>query len=210
MLIHIRNSLPNQQRFDYTNAALYLKEHASNTPSTLAPVAKSRYDDWVATHMNQTEHIHYTGNFLVWHHYFTWIYEHALRTECGYDGFQPYWDWLLTANGGLETSSIFDGSATSIVRTLLEPDIYSFEIDMQGNLATGDLGVHGGSHWTIGGDAGDDLHVSPGHPMFYLHHTMINRTWWMWQMLDPYPRIYVEDSAVSGTGIFLNILPSAN
>ena len=33
--------------------------------------------------------IHYTGNFLSWHRYYTWLYEEALRNECGYTGTQP-------------------------------------------------------------------------------------------------------------------------
>jgi hypothetical protein len=49
----------------------------------------SLQDDFVATHINQTLTIHYTGNFLSWHRYFTWLYEQALQTECGYTGTQP-------------------------------------------------------------------------------------------------------------------------
>jgi len=59
------------------------------TPASVAPGAKSRFDDFVATHINQTLAIHYTGNFLGWHRYYTWQYERALREECGYLGAQP-------------------------------------------------------------------------------------------------------------------------
>lgn len=55
----------------------------------MAPGAKTRFDDFVATHINQTLSIHYTGNFLSWHRYFTYLYEEALRNECGYTGTQP-------------------------------------------------------------------------------------------------------------------------
>jgi tyrosinase len=61
----------------------------------------------------------------------------------------------------------------------------------------------------LGGDPGRDLFVSPGDPMFYLHHAMIDRTWWMWQMLDPYKRQFTTE-AISGTGTFLNQPPSPN
>jgi hypothetical protein len=27
--------------------------------------------------------------FLPWHRYYLWHYENALRTECGYKGYQP-------------------------------------------------------------------------------------------------------------------------
>ena len=42
--------------------------------------------------------------------------------------------------------------------------------------------------------------------MFYLHHGMIDRTWWIWQMLDPSGR----KDQISGTDTFLNVPPSAN
>jgi tyrosinase len=42
--------------------------------------------------------------------------------------------------------------------------------------------------------------------MFYLHHGMIDRTWWIWQILDPSKRT----NQISGTDTFLNNPPSAN
>jgi hypothetical protein len=59
------------------------------TPTTLVPGVRSRFDDFLATHINQTLSIHNTTNFLSWHRQFVWGYERALREECGYKGFQP-------------------------------------------------------------------------------------------------------------------------
>jgi tyrosinase len=53
------------------------------------------------------------GNFLTWHRYFTWAYEQALRNECGYKGYQPYWSWPKYADDPLN-SPIFDGSEYSM------------------------------------------------------------------------------------------------
>jgi tyrosinase len=78
-----------------------------------APGAKSRYDDFVAVHINQTMSIHGTANFLSWHRWFVYAFEQALRNECGYKGFQPYWNWGRWANDPLN-SPIFDGSDTSM------------------------------------------------------------------------------------------------
>ena len=75
---------------------------------------RSRFDDFVGTHINQTNFIHYTGTFLAWHRYFTYEYEQSLRNECGYTGYQPYWDWAKTATSGLTNSPILDGSAYSM------------------------------------------------------------------------------------------------
>lgn len=96
------------ERIEYTNAVLCLQKKAPNTPAELAPGAKTRYDDWVAAHINQTNYIHFNvrciildtafrkltsrqAAFLTWHRWFTWEYEQALRNECGYTGAQPYW-----------------------------------------------------------------------------------------------------------------------
>jgi tyrosinase len=48
--------------------------------------------------------------------------------------------------------------------------------------------------------------VSPGDPVFYLHHAQIDRVWAIWQNLDPPNR----QNTIFGTGTFQNIPPSAN
>ncbi len=57
----------------------------------------------------------------------------------------------------------------------------------------GELGVHGGGHFTMGGDPGSDPFISPGDPVFFLHHAQIDRVYWIWQMLD-FPRRQVSFS----------------
>ncbi|WYZ40990.1 hypothetical protein EsH8_IV_001331 [Colletotrichum jinshuiense] len=297
-------SLRKQERLDYVKAVQCLQSKPARTPSDLVPGAKTRFDDFVATHINQTFTIHYTGTFLSWHRYYTWLYEEALREECGYKGTQPYWDWTKTAVTGLENSPVFDGSETSIsgdgehipdqgeliltnpdgseaVRlptgngggcvtsgpfqnmsvnlgpialalpgggTEMNPDgffaynprclkrdltsainrryanasgvihnilvpqtVERFQIEMQGDPETGimGMGIHGGGHFSFGGNPGRDFFTSPGDPIFYLHHAMIDRVWWMWQMLSPNARQF-SDNAVMGTNTFLNQPPSPN
>jgi tyrosinase len=107
-------SLSKPERKQYIDAVLCFQKKQAKTPTSLVPGAKSRFDDWVATHINQTTTIHYSGTFLGWHRYFTWQYEQSLRNECGYKGYQPYWNWAKTAESGLEKSPIFDGSDTSM------------------------------------------------------------------------------------------------
>ena len=98
-------------------------------------------------------------------------------------------------------------NCTSIVNLITKnKDIWDFEMVMQGIPGSGSIGVHGGGHYTIAGDPGADVFVSPGDPAFYLHHGMIDRVWWIWQNLDPKNRL----DAISGTGTFLNEPPSAN
>ena len=86
-------------------AVLCLIGKPSKPNQSKYPGAKTRYDDFVAVHINQTLHIHSTvssitpvynrltnvlamsqGNFLSWHRYFALSYELALRNECCYNG----------------------------------------------------------------------------------------------------------------------------
>ncbi|KAI1468299.1 Di-copper centre-containing protein [Daldinia caldariorum] len=286
-------SLSKPERKAYTDAVLCLQSLPAKTPASVAPGAKSRYDDFVATHIIQTQTIHYTGTFLAWHRWFVYNFEQALKNECGYTGSQPYWNWALYANDPA-SSPIFDGSAysmsgngapiadkgpitlllgdfapielpagtgggcvtsgpfkdmqvnlgpvslplnngtvvtgtglehnprclkrdisagvnaayanaTSVVNLIRQHDnIGDFQMVMQGVPGSGSIGVHGGGHYTIGGDPADDVFTSPGEPVFYLHHGMIDLVWWTWQSLDYSNR----RDAVSGTGTFLNSPPS--
>jgi tyrosinase len=89
ILRYDRDAISPQERKDYITAVQCLQSKPAKTPQEAAPGAKTRFDDFVATHINQTMTIHYTANFLSWHRYFVWLYEEALRTECGYKGSQP-------------------------------------------------------------------------------------------------------------------------
>jgi tyrosinase len=44
---------------------------------------------------------------------YIWAYEKALREECGYTGYQPYWNWGRTA-ADPHTAPIFNGNASSM------------------------------------------------------------------------------------------------
>lgn len=50
---------------------------------------------------------------MTWHRYFTHAYETALRDECGYEGYQPFWNWFEYTDD-LRASTLFDGSETSL------------------------------------------------------------------------------------------------
>jgi len=45
---------------------------------------------------------------------------------------------------------------------------------------------HPGGHWAVGALYGTmtDTYVSPGDPIFYLHHSNVDRSWWSWQKRD--------------------------
>lgn len=98
-------------------------------------------------------------------------------------------------------------NASAVVSLILDHDnVADFQMTMQGVPGSGNIGVHGGGHYTMGGDPGRDLFVSPGDPAFWHHHGMIDRVYWIWQSLDLWDRL--QD--ISGTGTFLNTPPSPN
>ena len=80
---------------------------------TAFSAARNLFDDFVAVHINQTDFIHETGNFLTFHRYLMFLWEETLRTECGYRGALPYWNWFKYQND-LSKSPVFDGSDTSL------------------------------------------------------------------------------------------------
>ncbi|KAJ5683502.1 N-acetyl-6-hydroxytryptophan oxidase ivoB [Penicillium macrosclerotiorum] len=101
------------ERKSYINAVLCLAQKPPQLPTAEYPGVRSRFDDFVATHINYTLHAHLTGLFLPWHRRFTWLFERALRDECGYTDYLPYWNWPLWADN-LSASPLFDCSETSL------------------------------------------------------------------------------------------------
>ncbi|KAK7924516.1 hypothetical protein PG985_006570 [Apiospora marii] len=290
---HVRKdwaTMAASERKSYTQAVNCLMAKPSKLNPAAVPGAKSRYDDFVAQHINQTLSIHGTGNFLSWHRYFVWSYETALREECQYQGYQPYWNWF-SYQGNPAKSPVFDGSETSmsgdgafvahngsvggagaiilpsgngggcitdgpfkdmtvnlgpisptmdgeakvpdrfawnprclkrdlsaytaekwltptnLLNLTIGPaagSIETFQNELQGRFSQGFLGLHAAGHFMIGGDAGD-LYSSPADPAFWLHHSMLDRVWWLWQALHSN-----QAFTVAGTITILNNPPSRN
>ncbi|KGM92544.1 uncharacterized protein PADG_11373 [Paracoccidioides brasiliensis Pb18] len=168
------NTLTADEKKEYINAVLCLQELESIWPRSEVPGVRSRFDDFVALHIQQARLVHFTASFLGWHRYYLWTYEEALRNECGYTGYHPYWNWAEYAEDPV-SNPMFDGSETSL----------------SGNDPVTDfIGVHGGGHFITSGDPGGDFYISPGDPVFYLHHSQIDRIWWIWQNLDPANRLH--------------------
>ena len=60
-----RNDFTTAEKKDYINSVLCLQSKKSIIPSSIVPGARSRYDDFVATHINQTLTIHGTVSAIV-------------------------------------------------------------------------------------------------------------------------------------------------
>ncbi|QKD48684.2 uncharacterized protein FOBCDRAFT_127941 [Fusarium oxysporum Fo47] len=70
--------------------------------------------------------------------------------------------------------------------TLEAKDFFEFDQRVQGGASAESQGYHGGGHLAIGGSLGEmgDMYSSPGDPIFWLHHTNVDRLWDRWQRLD--------------------------
>jgi tyrosinase len=82
--------------------------------------------------------------------------------------------------------------------------VYTFQNELQGRFGDGFLGMHATGHFAIGGEAGD-FYSSTNDPVFFMHHAMLDRVWWIWQALH-----LNQAKSVAGTHTIFNNPPSAN
>ncbi|KAG9231566.1 hypothetical protein BJ875DRAFT_443990 [Amylocarpus encephaloides] len=274
------SDLSEKQRKEYIAAVLCLQKKPPKSPRDKYPGVNNRFDDFVATHASDIAELHSTPHLFPAHRVYIWAYEKALREECGYTGYQPYWNWARYAADPIN-SPLFNGNDSSLGGNGI-PDVYpgikfgggwkkpydtipasegggcvtkgpfkdmvvsigpfqkivsnipsnpnsdnfganprclrrdvnkysaavtadnytyalikesktidQFQATFLGTPAKNDWGVHIGGHYTIGGDPGGDFFTSPGDPIFYTHHGMADRIWWIWQMQDPENRMNV-------------------
>ncbi|PGH13112.1 hypothetical protein AJ79_03819 [Helicocarpus griseus UAMH5409] len=64
------------------------------------------------------------------------------------------------------------------------------------------LNPHDGGHAGVGGAPGHRV-ASPGDPLFYLHHTWLDKVWWDWQKLDK----EVRTTTISGPNVMPDDAP---
>lgn len=70
-------------------AVTCLMKLPSQAPKPKFEGALSRFDDFVGYHMTHAALLHDNLHLFPAHKYFVWVYEQALRNECGYTGYQP-------------------------------------------------------------------------------------------------------------------------
>ncbi|KEY71783.1 hypothetical protein S7711_06535 [Stachybotrys chartarum IBT 7711] len=100
--------LDDAEKAEYIRAAVCLRG-LPKTKYAYIDAVTTRLDDLVYTHFSLNTEIHFVANFLPWHRWYVQLHEDLLRTECGFTGTQPYWDWSIDADA-LDTvnSPLFD------------------------------------------------------------------------------------------------------
>lgn len=101
-------------------------------------------------------------------------------------------NWLTSSN----LLNITIGPAAKSIET--------FQNELQGRFSQGFLGLHAAGHFSIGGDAGD-LFSSPVDPVFWMHHAMLDRVWFIWQALH-----LNQAETIAGTITIFDKPPSRN
>lgn len=134
---------------------------------------------------------HGTLFFLSWHRMYLYYFERILRAKSGSASLTlPYWDYQTnpvippayrdntstlynsTRNASMNSGgSLSSGIMTSIVNSLANIPYYDFQSDLEG--------PHGSVHVAIGGDMGA-VNKAAKDPVFWLHHTNIDRLWEVW------------------------------
>ncbi|KAG7112738.1 Tyrosinase ustQ like protein [Verticillium longisporum] len=100
--------LTGAEKAEYLRAAVCLR----NLPKAkyeFVDAVTTRMDDLVYTHFSLNAEIHFVANFLPWHRWYVQLHEDLLRTECGFAGAQPYWDWSIDGDAvNTPNSPVFD------------------------------------------------------------------------------------------------------
>ena len=167
--------------------------------------AAPRYSDFVKPHVRAMDpsdhqgmswHVHSMGNmkgfnFLSWHRYFLLRMEHRLQV-INANITLPYWDatndrtipsrladpklladWSVNRGVWTPSQLATPEEETAVLQT---PSFRLFQKTLEGH-------IHGGVHNAVGGDMAGS--ASPSDPLFFLHHSNIDRLWSRWQAAHP-------------------------
>jgi hypothetical protein len=171
--------------------------------------AKNRgvVDQFASDHETFFHDAHHSSVFLPWHREFLRRFEIELRVSDARVTI-PYWDWRTDQS---TTSSLWDpsfmggfNSAWGLGRALGSSTLPDVQL-VDDTLALTPYGgfwsplegpVHSPPHnWVAGVMA---TAASPGDPIFYLHHCMIDLLWAQWQLLHPAEDPYQSSGAGHG------------
>lgn len=84
-----RSDMSEELRQEYVASIKCLMKLPPKSDPERFPGALSRFDDFVAYHMTHAMQLHDNQHLFGAHKYFVYLFEKALREECGYTGYQP-------------------------------------------------------------------------------------------------------------------------
>jgi Common central domain of tyrosinase len=136
---------------------------------------------------------HGTDQFLTWHRMYLFFFESLLRELSQVDTFAlPYWDWYAssaipdayvnptTASGDKNDLYLADRKykqRTLVQDALTKSTFFPFNQSLESN-------PHGTVHVMVGGQMGS-ITTAARDPLFWAHHTNVDRMWEVWLSADP-------------------------
>jgi len=160
---------------------------------------------------------HGTRLFLPWHRAYLYFFELALRDQTP-DGVLTWWDWTSAASqSGVLPAAFADARASGRPNPLYRTQVPSVaringqprqtsrapgqgslptQADVQAVLALPDFldfqgqleQLHNAVHVWVGGTMGE-IPWAAYDPIFFAHHSMIDRLWRLWQIRHPNPHL---------------------
>jgi tyrosinase len=155
--------------------------------------------------------VHHRELFLPWHRAYLYLFEKTLQDRV--PGVTlPWWDWTNHAEGVPgpyakakaegRKNPLFDSpiqpsgretpSQTRTTRAAGDPHLLPSSEEVEAVLANRDFftfqtqleSIHDGVHVWTGGTMGE-IPVAAYDPLFWAHHCMIDRLWYLWQLRHP-------------------------
>jgi tyrosinase len=182
----------------------------------------NRYECW--HHARQGNDNFSYDLFLPWHRAYLTFFDNAARDQ-NEDAILPWWDWTsdLSHQEGIPAAYRTGGSALQsgpmpamngqgarrTTRNPGDPADLPTPADVDpGLLELSDFrdfsnqlqDIHDGIHGWVGGDMGS-IAVSAFDPVFWAHHCMIDRIWYLWQMkygVNTIPPEYLDKALFPG------------
>ncbi|VUC27282.1 unnamed protein product [Clonostachys rosea] len=98
-----------QNRQKYLQSLKCLMKKPPQTSKDVIPGVRSRYDDFLGTHIVNADSVHFVGVFYPYHRLLLHAFEEELST-CGWKDGIPYWDWTKDAPGLDNVTDVFFNS----------------------------------------------------------------------------------------------------
>ncbi|KAJ7041051.1 tyrosinase [Mycena alexandri] len=70
-------------------------------------------------------------------------------------------------------------SSVQVAQVARQTTFEAFRVELEGAPVTTTMRLHDAGHNAVGGEMAD-RYSSPGDPIFYLHHTFLDKLWWQW------------------------------
>ncbi|KAL2115391.1 hypothetical protein VTJ04DRAFT_9646 [Mycothermus thermophilus] len=109
-------ALTPEEKRSFIASVYCLSKFPSQTNETVRSQAtgvRTRFDDFVLSHIVSTPFVHTNGLFLPFHRHLLYLFDSDLRLKCGFTGPFPYFDWSRTWKDPRQ-HPVFDGSPLSL------------------------------------------------------------------------------------------------